>query len=182
MRLQLAFSFGLECASGLVCSRILIQHAECLEAGFLWVLSHSLVSLPCSLELCCFFVGASVRLVSGRFQLGGAEAFIVLRFGEWGSRVVFGMAQAASKIIIGFRMHLFDLLFRTGLLFVKPPPKKKSDAAAKTQCPKHKEIYRCGRMFQPRRPPTPPSSRYHTVIRDVRIYRFQNARNTTCLS
>ena len=82
MRLQLAFSFGLECASGLVCSRILIQHAECLEAGFLWVLSHSVVSLPCSLELCCFFVGASVRLVNGRFQLYGAEAFIVLRSWE----------------------------------------------------------------------------------------------------
>ena len=82
MRLQLAFSSGLECASGLVCSRILIQHAECLEAGFLRVLIHSFVSLPCSLELCCFFVGASVPLVSGRFQLRGAEAFIVLRFWE----------------------------------------------------------------------------------------------------
>ena len=100
MRLQLAFSFGLECAAGLVCSRILIQHAECLEAGFLWVLSHSFVSLPCSLGLCCFFVGASVPLVSGRFQLGGAEAFIVLRFWEWGSRVVFGMSQACLKVVM----------------------------------------------------------------------------------
>ena len=30
--------------------------------------------------MCCFFVGAGVPLVSGRFQLGGAEAFIVLCF------------------------------------------------------------------------------------------------------
>ena len=52
--------------------------------------------------MCCFFVGAGVPLVSGRFQLGGAEAFIVLRFWEWGSRLVFGMSQACSKIVIDF--------------------------------------------------------------------------------
>ena len=77
-----------------------------------------------SLGGCCFFVGAGVPLVSGRFQLGGAEAFIVLRFWEWGSRVVFGMSQACLPIIIHFRIAFVWPPVLQWFSFFRPPTKR----------------------------------------------------------